>query len=181
MRGDARAAAEREAHLLELRLKSCDLSRRFSEKSFEDFTFYGTVREKGKGRASRWPPPGNLPTALPDTSMPKRDAVHGRRRHRQGTFCAGILNQIIRNGYSGLFTKMPRLLREIKDTYNRNSEISQSEIINQTVRVDLLIVDEVGVQFGTETERMIIYEIRPAIRGHAAGDPDNQLHRIEGS
>jgi len=77
----------------------------------------------------------------------------------KGHLCAGILNQIIRNGYSGLFTKMPRLLREIKDTYSRYSETSQSEIINQTVRVDLLIVDEVGVQFGTETERMIIYEI----------------------
>ena len=156
---ERRAAAEREAHLLELRLKSCDLSRRFSEKSFEDFTFYGTVREKERQGV---------------TLAAAREFADGFAKHKhagtwmlfmggvgtgKGHLCAGILNQIIRSGYSGLFTKMPRLLREIKDTYSRYSETTQSEIINQTVRVDLLIVDEVGVQFGTETERMIIYEI----------------------
>ncbi len=153
------AAAEREARLLEHRLKGSALSRRFSGKTFDDFTFYGTVREKEKQGV---------------TLAAVREFVYRFADHRRsgtwmlfmggvgtgkGHLCAGILNQIIRDGYSGLFTKLPRLLREIKDTYNRNSETTQSNIIRQTVCVDLLIVDEVGVQFGTETERMIIYEI----------------------
>lgn len=153
------AAAEREKRLLAHRLKESELSRRFSGKNFDDFTFYGTVREKEKQGV----------TLVAVREFAERFAYHkhagtwmlfmGGVGTGKGHLCASILNHVISKRFSGLFTKMPRLLREIKDTYNRNSETSQSDIIRRTVSADLLIVDEVGVQFGTETERMIIYEI----------------------
>lgn len=73
--------------------------------------------------------------------------------------CAAIINQVVRSGFTALLTKMPRLLREVKDTFNRDSEVSQSEIITRLGEIDLLVIDEVGIQFGTDTERMILYEI----------------------
>ncbi len=57
-----------------------------------------------------------------------------------------------------MFTKAPRLLREVKETFNRDSEVTQSEIIARMGELDLLMIDEVGIQFGTDTERMILYE-----------------------
>jgi len=77
----------------------------------------------------------------------------------KGHLSAAIINEIVKSGFSALYTKMPRLLREIKDTFNHNSEITQGEIICRIEKVDLLVIDEVGIQFGTDTERMIIYEI----------------------
>lgn len=65
----------------------------------------------------------------------------------------------VRAGRTALFTKAPRLLREVKETFHRNAEITQSEIIRRLGGLDLLVIDEVGVQFGTDTERMILYEI----------------------
>ena len=73
--------------------------------------------------------------------------------------CAAIINQIVRAGHAAIFTKMPRLLREVKDTFSRDSEVSQSEIITRLGEIELLVIDEVGIQFGTDTERMILYEI----------------------
>ncbi len=47
----------------------------------------------------------------------------------------------------------------MKDTFSRDSEVSQSEIITRLGEIDLLVIDEVGIQFGTDTELMILYEI----------------------
>ena len=73
--------------------------------------------------------------------------------------CAAVINQVVRAGRTALFTKAPRLLREVKETFNRDSEVTQSEIIARMGELDLLVIDEVGIQFGTDTERMILYEI----------------------
>jgi len=103
-----------------------------------------------------------------------RDFTGNFRRHLQaGTWllfmgnvgtgkshlCAAIINEVIRSGCTALFTKAPRLLREVKDTFHRDAEITQSEIIARMGEIDLLVIDEVGIQFGTDTERMILYEI----------------------
>jgi len=77
----------------------------------------------------------------------------------KGHLCAAIINEVVRQGYTCLYTKMPRLLREVKDTFNRKSHVTQDQVVSRLEDVDLLVIDEVGVQFGTDTERMIIYDI----------------------
>ena len=64
--------------------------------------------------------------------------------------CAAVINTIVRKGYTALFTKAVRLLRQVKDTYSASSPVSETE---------LLVIDEIGVQFGTDTERMILFDI----------------------
>jgi len=58
-----------------------------------------------------------------------------------------------------LYTKAFDVLREIKDTYNRKSERTFEQVQRKHAQVDLLIIDEVGVQFGTDTEKQILFEI----------------------
>ena len=133
------------------------LRERFIGKTFENFHPFGKNREK----------------QLRVLSI-ARDFAGDFLHHRQaGTWllfmgnvgtgkshlCAAIINKVIRGGFTALFTKTPRLLREVKDTFHRDSEISQSEIIARMGEIDLLVIDEVGIQFGTDTERMILYEI----------------------
>ena len=57
------------------------------------------------------------------------------------------------------YTKAFDVLREVKETYNKNSKKTFSDIQDKHAKVDLLIIDEVGVQFGTETEKQILFEI----------------------
>lgn len=62
-------------------------------------------------------------------------------------------------GYSVLFFTVMRAIRRVKDTWSRDSSESESEAIAAMVGPDLLILDEVGVQFGSETEKLILFDI----------------------
>jgi DNA replication protein DnaC len=133
------------------------LCERFLDKTFANFIPFG--KDKGK--------------QLYVLSIARDFADDFNRHRRIGTWllfmgnvgagkshlCAAVINQLVRAGRSALFTKAPRLLREVKETFNRDSEVTQSEIIARMGELDLLVIDEVGIQFGTDTERMILYEI----------------------
>lgn len=58
-----------------------------------------------------------------------------------------------------LFTTVMRAIRQVKETYNRNSDKSEAQAIAELVYPDLLILDEVGVQFGSDAEKLILFDI----------------------
>lgn len=51
------------------------------------------------------------------------------------------------------------LVRELKDCWNKGASMSESTLLKQLSELDLLIIDEVGQQRGTETEILLIFEI----------------------
>lgn len=51
------------------------------------------------------------------------------------------------------------MLRHIKDTYRKDSERSEQDAIDDLIRPDLLILDEVGVQTGSEHEKLLMFEV----------------------
>lgn len=55
--------------------------------------------------------------------------------------------------------RMIDLMRELKDTWRRDSERSETDVINHYANLDLLIIDEVGIQFGSDAEKMFIFDI----------------------
>lgn len=57
------------------------------------------------------------------------------------------------------YVKASDLLREVKSTYSKGASQTDDEVIRRFASYDLLIIDEAGVQFGTEAERMILFEI----------------------
>ena len=58
-----------------------------------------------------------------------------------------------------LFTTTMRAIRRVKDTWSRGSDESETQAIAALVFPDLLILDEVGVQFGSETEKLILFDV----------------------
>ena len=57
------------------------------------------------------------------------------------------------------FGTVATLLRYIKDTYRKDATKSEQQAIDDLVRPDLLIVDEVGVQVGSEHEKLLTFEV----------------------
>lgn len=51
------------------------------------------------------------------------------------------------------------LIRALKDTWSRESSATESQVINYYSNLDVLIIDEVGIQFGSETEKMFMFDI----------------------
>jgi DNA replication protein DnaC len=60
---------------------------------------------------------------------------------------------------SALFTTALRIARLFKSTWNKNAERTEAEVIRIYTDPELLIIDEVGVQFGSEAEKLILFEI----------------------
>ncbi|AHF77930.1 Phage replication protein [Sodalis praecaptivus] len=60
---------------------------------------------------------------------------------------------------AALFTTALRLGRAFKSTWGKNSERSEYDVIHAYTDPALLIIDEVGVQFGSDTEKLILFEV----------------------
>lgn len=70
----------------------------------------------------------------------------------------GIAKELMARYRSALFMSVMGAVRSVKETW-RNSTASESEALKNLIEPDLLILDEVGVQFGTDTEKLILFEI----------------------
>lgn len=71
----------------------------------------------------------------------------------------GIGRQLIDNLQSVLFSTVLAAIRHIKETYRHGSERSESDAIGDLLTPDLLILDEVGAQLGSEHEKMLMFEV----------------------
>lgn len=63
------------------------------------------------------------------------------------------------HGASVLFTTVARAVRRIKDTWSKRSGETEGEAIASMVFPDLLILDEVGVQFGSDFEKNLLFDV----------------------
>ncbi len=51
------------------------------------------------------------------------------------------------------------MIRHLKSAWSKDSEYTEAEVIDFYANVDLLVIDEVGVQFNSDTEKMFIFDI----------------------
>ncbi|MDA3807107.1 MAG: ATP-binding protein [Thiomicrorhabdus sp.] len=51
------------------------------------------------------------------------------------------------------------ILRDVKSTYSRDSRESERDVIDFYVKHPLLVIDEVGVQYGSESDKIILFDI----------------------
>lgn len=71
----------------------------------------------------------------------------------------GIARALMEQGRSALFMTVLQALRHIKDTYRRDSDKSEADAIADLLQPDLLILDEIGAQLGSEHEKMLMFEV----------------------
>jgi DNA replication protein DnaC len=58
-----------------------------------------------------------------------------------------------------LLTSVLKVIREYRGTWDHSSNRSEKDVIDDYSVPDLLILDEVGVQYGTSSEQIILFEI----------------------
>ncbi len=58
-----------------------------------------------------------------------------------------------------VFTTALKIAREFKSTWSKTATRSEEDVIRFFTKPDLLIIDEVGIQFGSKAEEMIMFEI----------------------
>jgi DNA replication protein DnaC len=73
--------------------------------------------------------------------------------------CA-IANAIINEHLTAVrFITVSAMLRRIKETYGGHTEATEAKVIDGFSSCDLLIIDEIGVQVGSEHEKLLLFEV----------------------
>lgn len=71
----------------------------------------------------------------------------------------GIGLKLLEARFSVHFTTVFRMIRRIKDTWLRRAEETESGVVELMTKPDLLILDEVGTQYGSETEKIMLFDV----------------------
>ena len=73
--------------------------------------------------------------------------------------CAIASHAIREHAASAVYVTAGRAFRSVKDTFRRESLVSEEQAISNLASPDLLILDEIGIQYGSSTELNILFDI----------------------
>lgn len=72
---------------------------------------------------------------------------------------ASAILQAIMPAHIGMYTTAADVIDMVRETWRRDSEKSQGKVLQMLATVPLLVIDEVGVQYGTESEQNTLFQI----------------------
>ncbi len=67
--------------------------------------------------------------------------------------------QAVMPKYTAMYINALDAVRMIRDTWRKGSIQSETDVLNLLGSIDLLVIDEVGVQNGTDNEQMLMFDI----------------------
>lgn len=160
---EARAKQERERIDAEARAKEAKILRlfdragipeRFANRRLSNYTATTAGQKRALGIAERFVDSfGDGLTA--GASL----VLAGKPGTGKTHIACGIGRALIEQTRSVLFMTVLQALRYVKDTYRRESTRTESDAVADLLGPDLLILDEIGAQLGSEHEKMLMFEI----------------------
>lgn len=146
-------ADQRRAQCAEL-LRLSRLPRRFVEKTFGNYNANGVAERERAWRVA---------TAYAESFQERLESggcliFCGKPGTGKTHLAAAITHHVVSLGYSVLFRSAIQAIRSVKETYG-TKEKTEAQALADFYWPKLLILDEVGVQFGSEAERIILFEI----------------------
>ena len=128
------------------------IPKRFEGKRIEDYTDVAPGQQRIRALAERYIAkfPQQPGASLIFCGKPGTGKTH---------IACGIGHALIEAGQRVAFSTVLAAIRGIKETYRQGSERSEADAIARLVSPALLILDEVGVQTGSDHEKMLLFEV----------------------
>ncbi|WP_176785867.1 ATP-binding protein [Propionivibrio dicarboxylicus] len=131
-----------------------ELPTRFTDRTLDSFVADTPQKKRALSLASEYA------EQFDDVLQTGRCALFiGRPGTGKTHLAAGIGLHLMNNGYSVRYTTVNRLIRRIRSTWSRASEETEQQAIAAFSRPALLILDEVGVQYGSEAEKISLFDV----------------------
>lgn len=70
----------------------------------------------------------------------------------------GIAHELLAMGRTAVYTRVSGICQAVKETY-ASRERTEKQVYQEFAAPDLLVIDEVGRQHGSEAERMMLFEV----------------------
>ena len=125
------------------------ISKRNLYKTFDDYICENEGQKKAKSDCQKFVE--NFPC---DKSM----IMVGGVGTGKTLLASAMLDALVDNHKCGII-KTIDLIRKLKSTWHKDSDETEEEILSWYINTDLLIIDEVGSQFGSDTEKLFIFDI----------------------
>jgi DNA replication protein DnaC len=136
------------------RIERVGIPPRFAGKTLENYTAEGESQASTLAWAKDY-----LAALLKDESKGRSCLLLGDPGTGKTHLCTAIALEAARQGLEARYTTAQRMFRAIKETFNKGSDKSSTEVIREFSTVELLVIDEVGIQFGSEFESNHLFDI----------------------
>lgn len=70
-----------------------------------------------------------------------------------------IANHLILAGRTAIFTSVREVVAAVKSTWRKGSTKTEQDALAPYIAADFLVLDEVGVQFDTEAEKLVMFDV----------------------
>lgn len=151
---EAKHAAEQVRRAIETKRAACRIPARFAQASFAQYEASGETQRRAlkcsKAFADHFDKMRERGASLTYMGNPGTGKTH---------LACAVGNALLDAGRVVLYRTAYGLLREIKATWGGDAGKSEAEVIRTFCRADLLILDEIGVQFGTDVERVLLFDV----------------------
>lgn len=139
----------------EMLIERANIPERFAGCSFENYQAVNKSAQNNlsilRDYANAWPQMLDAGTSLILTGRPGTGKNH---------LAVALAKSIIEQHQSSvLLTSVMRIIRAVRRTWEKVSENSEEDVIALYTGMDLLIIDEVGIQYGSESEMIILFDI----------------------
>jgi len=150
--------AERQAKI-EARLEQAGIPALFRGRTFLNYEVKGTAQEIA------WTRFYNFATGFHNHLKTGTVLVGiGKVGTGKSHLACATANYLMARGHTVYFTSTARLFTKIRGTWSRNSELTEEQMLRQFESIDLMILDEIGLQRGTEDEQRTLHELLEARR-----------------
>ena len=129
------------------------VSRRNLHKTFD--TYITTTPAQAKAKALY----KGFADSVCNDSIAKSLIVCGSVGTGKTHLASSAVNQIVNSDKACELIKIIDLIRQFKSTWSKDNDSTEEGFLNYYTKVPALIIDEVGVQFGSDTEKMVIFDI----------------------
>ncbi len=136
-------------------LQSAGITKRFFEATFANYEAKNKTQIYALNQASQY-----ADNFAVDAQRGRCMAFVGNPGTGKTHLAASIAREVISQGFTARMTTVGDYVREIKDfCWGRDKSRTETEVVSEYRKYDLLVLDEVGVQFGTTTEENLIFTL----------------------
>lgn len=152
---ERKAAEERERQArMEAKLNRAGIPMRFRSRSFETFEANTKAKADCLRIAVEFSADFDRHLAQGSTMV-----FSGKPGTGKSHLATAICQSVMAANNTAMYINALDAIRLIRSTWRRDSELTESAAMDSLVSVDLLVIDEVGAQYGTEGEQIILFDL----------------------